>query len=215
MRAAHLILFKRGRRPGARDWELQRRVGKDYEKVLEKINDRLADLDLHVKEVVEPPLLGEGEGVRRYVAVLKGNLSATEARMNGWRIDNLAGLSVAIGLVMSKQGRCPRDELEDSLRFKFGRWRPMSMVDMFVRSGYLREDDDGLVSLDWRTYAEIDLRELMTKLLTVAVPMAEEAEGAEGEDMFEAPRPKTGKVRGWEEPREPESSAEGAGEGGP
>lgn len=198
MRAAHLIMFRRGRRPGARDWELQRRLGKDYPTVIGQLNDRLGPLDLVVREVVEPPLLGEGEGVRRFVSVLKGNLTATEARMCGWRIDNLAALAVAIGLVMAKQGKAPRDQLEDLLAQKFGRWRPMSMVDTFVRSGYLREDDEGLVSLDWRTYAEVDLRELMTRLLAAGVQAEVPPEpGTEPEGA--APR-----ARGWEEPPEDE-----------
>jgi hypothetical protein len=166
-KAAHLILFKRGRRPGARDWELRQRVGKDWEEHLKGLNDALAPLDLEVKRVEEPALAEGAEPPVRYVALLKGTLTPTDARMAGWRIDWLAGLAAALGFIMAKQGRAPRDEVEELLAQKLGRWRASTSLDGYVRSGYLREDDDGLLMPDWRTHAEVDIRELMGKLLAM------------------------------------------------
>jgi hypothetical protein len=180
-RAGHLILFKRGRRPGARDWELRQRVGKDWEQHLKDLNDSLAPLDLEVKRVEEPALVEGAEPPVRYVALLKGTLSATDARMTGWRIDHLAGLAAALGFILAKQGRAPRDEVEDLLASKLGRWRASTALDSYVRSGYLREDDDGLLAPDWRTTAEVDLRHLMGRLLAMK-PEAAEGEAADDED---------------------------------
>ncbi len=39
------------------------------------------------------------------------------------------------------------------------------MSDAFIRVGYLAEDDSGLLYLDWRTRAEVDLRTLMSLLV--------------------------------------------------
>jgi hypothetical protein len=38
------------------------------------------------------------------------------------------------------------------------------MIDAFVRAGYLGEDESGMLYLDWRTRAEIDLKTLMSVL---------------------------------------------------
>lgn len=182
-KAAHLLLFRRGRRPGARDWELRQRVGKDWEEHVKALNESLAPLDLEVKRVEEPALAEGAEPPVRYLTVLKGTLGPTDARMAGWRIDFLAGLAAALGYLLAKQGRAPRDEVEDLLAERLGRWRASSTLDSFVRSGYLREDDDGLLALDWRTHAEVDVRELMGKLLAMKPEAeAEDEKAADGDD---------------------------------
>ena len=40
-RAVHLLLFRRGKIPGAKDWELKEKLGKNYEQVLEQLNQLL------------------------------------------------------------------------------------------------------------------------------------------------------------------------------
>lgn len=164
-RAAHLLMFRRGRRPGARDWELRTRLGPNYPAVLERLNEVLRDLDLEVRGVSEPGIAEDEDAGRRYVVVLKGTMTPSDARMSGWRIDTLAGLAAAIALVLSKQGKVPREELEDLLADKLGRWRSEALADTYERSGYLQEDADGFLSLGWRAYAEVDFKELVTRLL--------------------------------------------------
>lgn len=187
-KAAHLLLFRRGRRPGARDWELRQRVGKDWEEHVKALNESLAPLDLEVKRVEEPALAEGADPPIRYLTVLKGTLGPTDARMAGWRIDYLAGLAAALGYILAKQGRAPRDEVEDLLAERLGRWRAGSTLDQFVRAGYVREDDDGLLMPDWRTHAEVDIRELMGRLLSMKP--APEADGeAEGDDDQDEPEP--------------------------
>lgn len=77
----------------------------------------------------------------RFFVALKGTLGVKEAKMIGWRIDNLAALSASIAYLVSKQGKAPRDELEKLLGQKFGRWKALTLVDVFLRTGYLEEDD--------------------------------------------------------------------------
>ncbi len=181
-RAAHMLFFKRGRIPGARSWELKTGLGKGYTKVLEQLDEGLKDLDLEVKKV-EPQTLSDykqrpedGEEESRYFVRLKGTLAPKEARLCGWRIDNLAALAAALALVVSKQGKSERKELETVIGNKAGRWRALTLMDTFLRSGYLEEDEEGLVKLGWRTRAELDLPSLMMLLAESKAPSAESSE---------------------------------------
>jgi hypothetical protein len=166
-RAAHLLFFKRGRVPGARSWELKTGLGKEYLKVLTQLDESLKDLDLEVKKVESQVLSDykpgpDGEEESRYFVRLKGTLTPREARMTGWRIDNLAALAACLSLIVSKQGKSERKELEEIIGQKVGRWRALTLTDAFLRSGYLEEDEEGLVKLGWRTRAELALESLMT-----------------------------------------------------
>ena len=165
-RAAHLLFFKRGRVPGARSWELKTGLGKEYLKVLTQLDESLKDLDLEVKKVESRVLSDykpgpDAEEESRYFVRLKGTLTPREARMTGWRIDNLAALAACLSLIVSKQGKSERKELEEIIGQKVGRWRALTLTDAFLRSGYLEEDEEGLVKLGWRTRAELDLESLM------------------------------------------------------
>lgn len=171
--AIHLLLFKRGKMPGAKEWELKASLGKNYKEVLKQLDTLLAEFDLEVKRV-EPDrshtsqslesLSGERTEDARYLITLRGTLTAKEARLSGWRIDNLAALTVAIAYVVTKQGKAPREEVEKLLAEKVGRWKTLTLLDAFVRNGYLKEDEAGSLSLGWRTASEVNLRDLMTLL---------------------------------------------------
>ncbi len=170
-RAVHLLLFRRGKMPGAREWELKEKLGKNYKQVLEQLNQLLSELDLEIKKITEPHTVEVGaEGVpaslneARYYVTLKGTLGLKEAKMIGWRVDNLAALSASVAYLVSKQGKAPREDLEKLVAHKFGRWKAATLVDVFLRTGYLDEDDAGVMSLGWRTKSEVDLRALMTKM---------------------------------------------------
>lgn len=165
-RAAHMLFFKRGRIPGAKAWELKAGLGRSYQKVLDQLDEELKELDLQVKKV-EAGGIGEYSPEEdeadkfRYFVRLRGTLTPKEARMSGWRIDNLAALAAALSLVVSKQGKVERKELETMIQEKAGRWRTLTLTDTFLRTGYLEEDESGMISLGWRTKAEIDLPSLM------------------------------------------------------
>ncbi len=170
-RAVHLLLFRRGKMPGAKEWELKEKLGKNYKQVLEQLNQLLSELDLEIKKVTEPrtvEIAAEGAPTglmeARYYVTLKGTLGLKEAKMIGWRVDNLAALSASLAYLVSKQGKAPREDLEKLVAHKFGRWKAATLVDVFLRTGYLDEDDAGVMSLGWRTKSEVDLRALMTKM---------------------------------------------------
>jgi hypothetical protein len=170
-RAARLLLFKRGRKPGMKEWELKAALGKRYLEVLKDLNELLKELDLEVygfEEVEESSKLEGVEGGRRFLVRLKGTMPIKEAKLLGWRIDNLAALAFTLGMLVSRQGKAERVEVERALGEKLGRWRSMTLVDSMMRNGYIAEEEDGMLCLGWRTKAEVDLKALMTSLILTA-----------------------------------------------
>jgi len=169
-RAAHLLFFKRHSKPGVKGWELRRSVGRDYPKVIDFLDEILKPLDLKVKVVSE-----EGKPMKdlsraelekaRFLIRLRGHLSSSEAKMCGWRIDDLAGLAISIAYVISKNGKAPRKDLEDLLALKLPGWRVDWNLNRYVRNGYLGEDESGMIYLDWRTLAEVDYKTLVDILI--------------------------------------------------
>jgi hypothetical protein len=85
--------------------------------------------------------------------------------MSGWRIDDIAGLAITISYIISKKGKAPRDEVEGLLRDKLPGWRVDLNMNRYVRAGYLAEDENRQLYLDWRTRAEVDEKALVDLLL--------------------------------------------------
>lgn len=162
-----MLFFKRGKKPGAKEWELRGNLGKNYEEVINQLGELLSELDLEVIKVEdgERPMRGRPAPEFRYMIRLKGSLTPTEAKMCGWRMDNLAALAASIAYLISNQGKASRRELEKFLAEKIGGWKAATLVDAFIRTGYLSEDEEGVVSIGWRTKAEVELKELMKQLM--------------------------------------------------
>ena len=170
-RAVHMLFYRRHKKPGVKGWELRKALGSDYPKVLKIIDDYLKVLDLQVKTVfeeekqVEKPSVEELDKARFYVT-LRGELTPKEAKMIGWRIDDLAGLATTIAYVISKKGKASRKEIEEMLREKLPRWKVGFNIDRYIRYGYLTQDENEQVYLDWRTRAEVDQKALIDMLLS-------------------------------------------------
>lgn len=169
-RASHLLFFRRHRKPGVKGWELRKRLGSDYPKVLGILDSFLEKLDLHVKIVFEgetpkeQPSSEEYDKARFYIT-LRGGLTPKETKMMGWRIDDIAGLAITISSIISKKGKASRSEVEKLLRDKLPGWRVEMNLDRYIRSGYIAEDENRQLYLDWRTRAEIDESTLIKLLL--------------------------------------------------
>jgi len=171
-RAIHLLFYRRHRKPGVKGWELRKALGADYPRVLKILDDYLKALDLQVKTVfeeekpVEKPTLEQLDKARFYVT-LRGELKPKEAKMIGWRIDDLAGLAITISYIISKKGKAPRKEVEEMLRDKLPGWKVGLNIDRYIRYGYLTQDENEQLYLDWRTRAEVDQKALIDLLLGV------------------------------------------------
>jgi hypothetical protein len=168
--ATHMLFYKRHKKPGVKGWELRKTLGSDYPKVLRILDDHLKPMDLQVKTVfedekqVEKPTQEQLDKAR-FLIELRGELAPKEAKMIGWRIDDLAGLAIAIGYIMSKKGKSPRKDVEELLREKLPGWKVKLNVDRYIRYGYIAQDENELLYLDWRTRAEVDEKALIDLLL--------------------------------------------------
>ena len=171
-RATHMLFYRRHQKPGVKGWELHKALGADYPKVLGILDDFLKSLDLQVKTVfeeektpVEKPSLEELDKARFYIT-LRGELTPKETKMIGWRIDDLAGLAVTIAYIISKKGQAPRKEVEELLSEKLPGWKVGLNIDRYIRYGYLLQDDNAQLYLDWRTRAEVNEKALIDMLLS-------------------------------------------------
>jgi hypothetical protein len=190
-RATHMLFYRRHQKPGVKGWELHRALGADYPKVLEVLDDYLKSLDLQVKTVFEEektpagkPSLEELDKARFYVT-LRGELTPKEPKMMGWRIDDLAGLAVAISHIISKKGQAPRKDVEELLSEKLPGWKVGMNIDRYIRYGYLQQDDNEQLYLDWRTRAEVDEKALIDLLLRSETQTTLPFEGSEEEGAVE------------------------------
>jgi len=169
-RATQLLFYKRHIKPGVKGWELKNALGSDYPKILKVLDNHLEKLDLQVKTIFEgetpseKPTLEELNKARFYVT-LRGGFPAKDAKMMGWRIDDIAGLATAISYIISKKGKAPRNEVEELLRSKLPGWRVDMNLNRYIKAGYLGEDEHNQLYLDWRTRAEVDQKALVELLL--------------------------------------------------
>ena len=169
-RATHMLFYRKHQKPGVKGWEMHKTLGSEYPKVLDVLDDFLKSLDLQVKTVFEEekppekPTLDDLDKARFYIT-LRGDLQPREAKMIGWRIDDLAGLAITISYIISKKGQAARKDLEDLLSEKLAGWKVGLNLDRYIRYGYLQQDDNEQVYLDWRTRAEVDEKALIDLLL--------------------------------------------------
>jgi hypothetical protein len=187
-RATHMLFYRRHQKPGVKGWELHRALGADYPKVLEVLDDYLKSLDLQVKTVFEEektpsgkPSLEELDKARFYVT-LRGELTPKEPKMMGWRIDDLAGLATAIAYIISKKGQTPRKDVEELLSEKLPGWKVGLNIDRYIRYGYLQQDDNEQLYLDWRTRAEVDEKALIDLILRSETQTTLPSEDEENEE---------------------------------
>lgn len=169
-RATHLLFYKRHAKPGVKGWELRKALGSDYPKVLKILDDYLKAIDLQVKTVFEEEKAFEKPSLEqldkaRFFITLRGEITPKEAKMVGWRIDDLAGLAITISYIISKKGKATRQEVEELLRDKLLGWKVGLNIDRYIRYGYLMEDENDQLYLDWRTRAEVDQKALIDLLL--------------------------------------------------
>ena len=171
-RAVHLLFYRRHKKPGVKGWELRKALGSDYPKVLKILDKHLKTLDLQVKTVFEgekpvgKPTLDQLNKAR-FCVTLRGELTPKEAKMIGWRIDDLAGLAVALTYIISKKGKAQRKEVEELLQDKLPKWKVGVNVDRYIRYGYLTQDENEQLYLDWRTNIEVDQKALIDLVLSM------------------------------------------------
>jgi len=163
--AVHLLFFTHHKLPGVRGWELRKELGSDWQNVLEVLDKQLQPLDLQVTQVLDDPDIIDPTNAQlqdaRYYITMRGTVTQKTAKTIGWRIDDIAGLAVSVAYIISKQGKSPRQDVERVLEEKLPGWRVKLNIDRYITQGYLGEDEQGILFLDWRSRAEIDSKKLV------------------------------------------------------
>ena len=163
--AVHLLFFTHHKLPGVRGWELRKELGSDWQNVLEVLDKQLQPLDLQVTQVLEEPDIVEPTNAQlqeaRFYITMRGTVDQKTAKTIGWRIDDIAGLAVSVAYIISKQGKAPRQDVERILQEKLPGGRVKLNIDRYINQGYLGEDDQGILFLDWRSRAEVDSKKLV------------------------------------------------------
>jgi len=178
--AMAMLLFTSHRLPGVRGYELRRKLGKNYLKIIESLNHRLEPLGLRVKILFETPAdrspREEDYDKARYFITLTDPLSLSDIVAAGWRIDDLAVLSAALAFLYSKGGKAPKQELVEMLESKLPKWRVEAALERFGRRGYLVDAGDGVLAVGWRAVAEVDQKELIKAVANMSETQPEKQE---------------------------------------
>ena len=168
--ATQLLFYKHHMKPGVKGWELKNELGSDYPKILRVLDGHLEKLDLQVKTIFEEetpheqPTLDQLNKARFYIT-LRGGFPAKGSKMTGWRIDDIAGLAASISYLISKKGKAPKEEIKKLLKNKIPGWRVDMNLNRYIKAGYLAEDENMQLYLDWRTRAEVNQKALVDLLL--------------------------------------------------
>jgi hypothetical protein len=175
--AIAMLLFSSHRLPGVRGYELRRKLGKNYLKVIETLNHRLEPLGLKVKILFEAGSDGgspEDYDRARYFITLSEPLSLSEIVAAGWRIDELAVLAASLALLFSRGGKAPSRDIIEVLEAKLPRWRVEASIERFIRRGYLFKDEDGVLHVGWRAIAEVGQKELVRAVAEAGTTQADQ-----------------------------------------
>jgi hypothetical protein len=167
--AVHLLFFQHHRLPGIRGWELRQELGPDWLNILEVLDKQIQPMDLQVTRVLDDPNIVDPDQAQladaRFYITMRGGIEQKTAKTIGWRVDDIAGLAVAIAFIVSKQGKAPRTDIEKLLQEKLPGWRVKMSIDRYIQQGYLGEDDKGVIFLEWRSRAEVDQKQLIDLII--------------------------------------------------
>lgn len=138
--AVAMMLTAGHRQPGVRGWELRRRLGRNFRKVLEAADARLRRVGLKVRAVPEE---GADDPYRVRYYVVAEPLSLYDLGTMGYSIDEVAILAVTLAYLFANNERAPYKQVVELLEAKCPKWRVESVLERLVRRGYLvRTEDD-------------------------------------------------------------------------
>jgi len=163
--AVHILFFTHHKLPGVRGWELRKELGSEWQNILEVLDKQLQPLDLKVTRALDEPDILDPTSAQlqdaRYYITMRGTINQKTAKTIGWRIDDIAGLAVSVAFIISKQGKATRQDVERMLGEKLPGWRVKLNIDKYIQQGYLGENEQGILFLDWRARAEVDTKKLV------------------------------------------------------
>lgn len=184
--ATTLILTAGHRSPGVKGWELRRRIGKDYPKVLEVLEQKLREIGLKLKVVYEDENVKDLDRARIYVTV-SDPLTTSDLPTIGYRLDEIAILSATLAYLFTKGDKAPLNEVIEVLESKFQRWIVESTIEKLVRRGYLSKTDDGVLEVGWRSRVEVDKQELLKAFAAISQPEEDTSGSGQGPSSSQPP----------------------------
>lgn len=158
LRMLRMLLVNRGR-PGVKGWELRRRFGPGYLKVLEVVRVEAAKLGLELRSVEEE---GKGPDFARYLLVSSEPALEVGSPLT---VVEAAALALIVALTYGGRGEVPLKEVQQELQAKLSKWRAEQALYRLSRLGYIEVDD--VVRLGWRTKAEVDVERLARALIAI------------------------------------------------
>lgn len=172
--AASMLLFSSHRLPGVRGWELRRRLGKNYLKIIDALNSRLNNIGLRVKIMFDQPS-GDNPAQddfdkARFFITLSEPLSVADIVAAGWSIEDVAILAAVLSYIFTKGGKATEKELVELLEVKFPRWKVEAAIERFIRKGYLTKVEENMIKVGWRTLVEVDEKELLKAITEITPP---------------------------------------------
>jgi len=166
--AVSLMVASGHRFPGVRGWELRRRLGKNYPKLIESLNSRLKDIGLQVKIIHDQKYEENDLDRARFYIVLSDPLNISDIPTLGYSLDELAILSATLAYLFTKNEKANYKEVVEMLETKYQKWRVEAILERLSRKGYLIKNDDGTISIGWRTRVEVDKQELLKAFINIA-----------------------------------------------
>ncbi|MEM0382648.1 MAG: hypothetical protein QW059_06090 [Nitrososphaerota archaeon] len=174
--AVALILASGHRLPGVRGWELRRRLGKNFPKIINSLDSRLKQIGLRVKIVPDPETGPEDLDRARFYIVLSDPLALSDIQTLGYSLDELAILSATLAYLLAKNGSAAEKEVMEMLETKYPRWRVEAAIERLSRRGYLNRTEEGVLSVGWRTLVEVDRQELLKAFASLGTMESSEKE---------------------------------------
>ncbi|MCS7136530.1 MAG: hypothetical protein RMJ14_04995 [Nitrososphaerota archaeon] len=170
--ATSMLLFSSHRLPGVRGWELRRRLGKNYLKIIDALNNKLNNIGLRIKIMFDQPSSGspaqDDFDKARFFVTLSEPLSVADIVAAGWSIEDVAILAATLSYIFTKGGKATEKELVELLEVKFPKWKVEAAIERFIRKGYLMKVEDNMIKIGWRTLAEVDEKELLKAITDIS-----------------------------------------------
>ncbi len=167
-KASRILLYKSHSKPGIKGWELKTQLGEEYMDVVlatdkffrEFLGLKIIAVDKDGKQL---EIRKENESLLRraiFLVIINEPLSLRDMKTAGWRIDEIASLSLILLYLLSHNGMANISELRRLLQSKISKSRVSYILSKLIRMGYLEERDDKIV-IGWRSRVEIDLEKLL------------------------------------------------------
>lgn len=167
-RASRVLLFKSHTKPGIKGWELRSQLGEKYIDIVlatdkifrEYLGLRIVAVNADGRKI---EIKNENKNSLRkatFLVLVDQPLTIRDLKTAGWRIDEIASLSLILLYLLSHNGVANINDLRNLLVSKISKARVNYILSKLLRLGYIEEKDDKII-IGWRSKIEIDFEKLL------------------------------------------------------